>query len=54
MRFSINGEPFNPVKHKNLKLGIDKYGNVYVEPTEEKVDGLSIKELHRRLQKSRF
>ena len=54
MKFSINNEPFDPVKHKNLKVGIDKYGNIYVEAAEEEVNGMSIKELHKRLQRSRF
>ena len=39
MKFSINNEPFDPVKHKNLKVGIDKYGNIYVETAEEEVEG---------------
>lgn len=54
MKFSINNEPFDPAKHKNLKVGIDKYGNIYVEPAEGEVNGMSIKELHKLLQRSRF
>lgn len=54
MKFSIDGVPFDPVKHKNLRVGVDKCGNAYVETAEEEVEGMSIKELHKRLQRSRF
>ena len=54
VKFSIDGVPFDPVKHKNLRAGVDKYGNAYVETAEEEVEGMSIKELHKRLQKSRY
>ena len=57
MKISINGKPMDSIsleKEKNLKVGVDKYGNVYVERVDEEVRNPTRKQLSKILGMCRY
>ena len=57
MKISINGKLMDSIsleKEKNLKVGVDKYGNTYVERVDEEVRNPTREQLRKILGMCRY